>query len=429
MLSTTSRQAASRTVEPSLVILTILGIVFRSELAIFLGTHTVYLFLRGRISILAIILSGLIGVTAGLALTVPIDSYLWRQYPLWPELTSFLFNVYAGKSVDWGVSAWHYYFSSAIPRLLFNPLLLFSLIPVAVATPALRNPALDLLIPNLAFVAIYSFQPHKEWRFVVYSIPALTTTAALGANWIWTRRSKTPFYGLVSLVLIVSCGLSFAGSLIFLSISTLNYPGAMALNTLHALVDGTQPSINVHMDVLTAQTGATLFLQLPGIPTEVATDEGTKLTTAWHYDKTDDKTGDGTILLRPEFWERFDYALAERPEKCIGAWEVVATIEGYAGIKIIKPNEAGELSPLHEDTDEESGLSPLSTRVIGWDQGPWLPITQRIWRIWKALGAFMREQVTQGWWVDVKLQPMIYLLKRVPQNKIMEEIVRDGIER
>lgn len=36
-------------------------------------------------------------------LSVPLDSWLWRQWPLWPELQGLLFNVVAGKSADWGV--------------------------------------------------------------------------------------------------------------------------------------------------------------------------------------------------------------------------------------------------------------------------------------------------------------------------------------
>ena len=39
-----------------------------------------------------------------LAITVAVDSYFWNQWPLWPELYGLYFNVYLGKSADWGVS-------------------------------------------------------------------------------------------------------------------------------------------------------------------------------------------------------------------------------------------------------------------------------------------------------------------------------------
>jgi len=32
-----------------------------------------------------------------------IDSYFWKQWPLWPELHGILFNVIQGKSSEWGV--------------------------------------------------------------------------------------------------------------------------------------------------------------------------------------------------------------------------------------------------------------------------------------------------------------------------------------
>ena len=38
-----------------------------------------------------------------IALTVSIDSYFWEHW-LWPEFFSTYFNVYEGKSAEWGVS-------------------------------------------------------------------------------------------------------------------------------------------------------------------------------------------------------------------------------------------------------------------------------------------------------------------------------------
>jgi len=44
----------------------------------------------------------LIGGNEGL--TILVDSYFWGQYPVWPELYGVYFNVYQGKSSEWGVS-------------------------------------------------------------------------------------------------------------------------------------------------------------------------------------------------------------------------------------------------------------------------------------------------------------------------------------
>ncbi|KAI4154572.1 MAG: hypothetical protein LQ340_001581 [Diploschistes diacapsis] len=96
----TTSKSSRPPINPSLIILTVLGFVFRSELAILLGTHTIFAYLRGRLSIRTIILSGLIGVFVS-SFSIPLDSYLWQR-PLWPELESFLFNVYQGQSSNWG---------------------------------------------------------------------------------------------------------------------------------------------------------------------------------------------------------------------------------------------------------------------------------------------------------------------------------------
>ncbi len=39
------------------------------------------------------------------ALTMLVDSYFWQQWPLWPELYGVYFNVFQGKSAEWGVRA------------------------------------------------------------------------------------------------------------------------------------------------------------------------------------------------------------------------------------------------------------------------------------------------------------------------------------
>ena len=385
----------------ALIILTVLGVVFRSEIAILLGTHTAWLFLRYRLSIKDIIASGLLGLGLGLGFTVPLDSFFWHQFPSWPELTSFLFNVVEGKSVDWGTSPFHFYFTNALPKILFNPLLYTICIPLAILTSSLQRPSIDILVPSLAYVLIYSFQPHKEWRFIVYVIPPLNVVAALGANWIWTRRTKSLTYHWFSFGLVISSLSCFAASAVFLVISSLNYPGAIALNRLHTLADRTQPTINVHMDVLTCQTGATLFLQFP----ETHKPGLLKNETQWTYDKTDDKTGDGTLLLKPDFWARFDYALAERPEKAIGAWEIVGRVDGYVGVGIVRPNE--------ETDDESQGIPRQSNfKLIG--NGPWAGAGTGLWSGWQFTRKVMRRHVTRGWWIDVRMKPTINILKRQP---------------
>ena len=66
-----------------------------------------------------------------------------------------------------------WYFASALPRSLLLPLLS---IPVAVVTePRSRLPLLCALL----YVFLYSLLPHKEMRFIIYTIPLFNMVAAL----------------------------------------------------------------------------------------------------------------------------------------------------------------------------------------------------------------------------------------------------------
>src|SRR5437879_4436780 len=83
----------------SLTLITIAGIIFRSELALLLATNTLFLLLTKRIRIQQeIIPAGIIGVVIGLTATVVVDSYFWQQFPLWPEFAAFKFNVLSGQA-------------------------------------------------------------------------------------------------------------------------------------------------------------------------------------------------------------------------------------------------------------------------------------------------------------------------------------------
>ncbi|MCJ1402594.1 dolichyl-P-Man:Man(7)GlcNAc(2)-PP-dolichol alpha-1,6-mannosyltransferase [Xylographa trunciseda] len=380
--------------QKALVMLTVIGVVFRSEIAILLGCHTIWLLFNNRLSPGDIVTPGALGLAIGLGLTVPIDSFFWQKIPLWPELASFIFNILEGRSADWGTSPFHYYFTSAIPRLLLNPLTWQVCIPLALTTPALRERAFDMLVPNMAFVAIYSLQPHKEWRFIIYVLPSVTAVAAMGASWIWTRRTKSFIYRILAVGLVASTLGTFAVSFGMLAVSSLNYPGAAALDCLHAHADGSQNIINVHMDTLSCMTGITRFLQIPPSQNSSASNGHT----LWLYDKTENETQ----LLHPGFWEKFDYVLAERPEKAIGGWEILHTIDGLTGVQLVRP---GETSRLATNADSLLTQSHLSIDDL------WSGLRKIGCQSWLKVEDVMRERVTRGWWVQPKMEPQIRILR------------------
>jgi alpha-1,6-mannosyltransferase len=387
-----------------LYLLTIAGIVFRSELAILVATISLYLFATQKASLTRVIIpAGLGGLVIGLLCTVPLDSFFWQSFPLWPEWTGFYYNTILGHSADWGVSPWHFYFTNALPRLLINPLTYLLCIPAALFSPATRQPSLDILIPSLGFVTLYSLLPHKEWRFIIYVIPGLTAVTGAGASWIWTRRFKSIIYTFFSLTLIASVLLSFTASTALLTISSLNYPGGTALTSLHEHASHwpSQQHVNVYMDNLATQTGVTRFLEQHSSPQtilDVLESQQALKNRTWRYDKTEDPAK----LLDPLFWTQFDFVLAERPEKVIGVWNVDRVVYGYGGIRLLRP---GDESRTGKDGDQ------LENAVV-WGKRGVREWTGRVAGAWKKLEGLVRKRVFRGWWVEVNMEPRIRILSK-----------------
>lgn len=397
--------------------LTATGVVFRSEIVLLLGAILLwdiyrtpkFLHLRR-----AVVPPGLLGFLTGLLLTVPLDSYFWLRFPIWPEFSAFTYNVLKGNSSNWGTSPALFYFTSALPRLLLNPFVYLICLPVALIVEYQRSSApnppenfniLRILRLAITFLVMYSLQPHKEWRFIVYIIPPILAVASTGAAWIWSSRAKSFINRLLAICLVGSTIASFAASFAMVSISSLNYPGADAVEQLHEfhyMQKREQRDVaRVHMGILTCMTGVTRFLQIPPPPMLSKLgghndDIKAWSSTLWIYDKSEDPDR----LLHPAFWEDFDYALAERPETVIGKWEIVGRAEGYGRIEVVRPGEEGSL---------------LLWNLEG-GEGAWL---QQISRLWRAVESFCRRLVTGGWWLKIKLEPKIWILKKQRQREGM----------
>ncbi|KAI0102343.1 glycosyltransferase family 22 protein [Hypoxylon sp. NC0597] len=375
--------------------LTMATAVFRSELAILLIAITLYGLANSHISLGVVIPTFFLFFTTSLLLTVPIDSYFWQK-PLWPELWGFYYNAILGSSSEWGVSPWHYYFTSALPKILMNPLSTVVLIPFAIWNPGTRKQAQPLVIPSLLFVAIYSFQPHKEARFIFYVAPPLTATAALAANYIFTRRAKSIAFLLASVVIAASVLVSFGVSTAMLVISSLNYPGGEALSELRKLVTSSSSpdlqTVTIHTDVLSCMTGVTLFGQHPYPPNEPR--PASEIT--FNYDKTEDEH----TLRNPSFWEKFDYVLSEDPTKVIGPWETIGVVEGFAGVEVVRPSAPSK-------GDVESGQD----RVFG-----------RGTLVRKVKDA--TRKLTGGWWIGPRMEPKIHLLRKMREGEARRAVTQ-----
>ncbi|KAH8177663.1 alg9-like mannosyltransferase family protein [Sarocladium implicatum] len=389
----------------SLALLTLAAAIFRAEIALLLlttlfTTQLLYPSAPQPLSLRVLIPTFIGCFMTALIFSVPLDSYFWQR-PLWPELSGFLFNVIQGSSSEWGTSPWHYYFTSAIPRLLVNPLAI-PLMLYALVTPGTASPARRLFAPNILFLAIYSLQPHKEARFIFYVIPPFTAIVALAANYISTRASKSLLNTLIKRTLAISVLTSAAASTAMLLFSSLNYPGGDALSELYALASKETGVVHIHADVLTCMTGLTLFGQNPhGLP--IALMDRANLVASSAEARTTyngptapiflfDKTEESVRLKWPRFWRNFDYALMEDPSVALGRWDTLGVVHGFAGVELLRPGQK-------------------SSGDVGTGKGRVLGVARYV----HAIRDLARE-VTGGWWVGPRMAPRIRVMRRVKED-------------
>jgi len=188
-----------------------------------------------------------------LVITVPIDSLFWGKW-LWPEGVVLYYNTILNKSGDWGISPFHWYFTSALPRMLLGSI---ALIPIGIYFE--RNRIIQFFLPVLTFVVLYSFLPHKELRFIFYVLPIFNLTSALGLARLYRNYGKSKSYNILLWLGIFTLLASFLISREFLYVSSLNYPGGKALNKLHQITNVSDFNPFVFIDVAAAQTGISLY--------------------------------------------------------------------------------------------------------------------------------------------------------------------------
>ncbi|GAU88964.1 hypothetical protein RvY_01570 [Ramazzottius varieornatus] len=253
-------------------------IIFRSELCLLFGPMLLISLYQRTISVPTAVFHGLKNVSIALALTIIIDSYFWRR-PLWPEGEVLWFNTVKNQSSNWGTSPYLWYFYSVIPRLLLasSPLCLYGV--------AVNRSIRIFLLPFLTFVALYSFLPHKELRFIIYTAPVLNFSAAVSCALLWKQRSS-----LLKLIVVSHIGLNIILSLLFLSISSRNYSGGDALYRLHQL-ESPKTDVHVFLDNFSLQNGISRFLHLNH---------------NWVYDKSD-----AVSFASPTDFGSFTHVIAE----------------------------------------------------------------------------------------------------------------------
>lgn len=321
-------QIARRNFNLAISLLIFAGVVLRAELILLIGPLVLQgLYLR-KTTVFDAVKTGIKAGVVSLALTVLIDSYLWKQL-VWPELAGQYFNVYQGKSAEWGVSPFHAYFVAHLPKLLLTGL------PLAILGLIVDSEVRSLVVPYVTFMLLLSFHGHKEWRFIIYAVPIWNIAAGRGAAWLYKAPARRIWKNIIALFLLGCFGLNIIATIFFTQVSMANYPGGHALYRFNEAIQSMNftgnGNITVHIDNLAAQTGATLFLQEYALPSLGRRDLDSARPRVI-YNKTED-------LSAERDFENFDWVITERPslfltEDSMSRWEVWDKIDGLETIKL-----------------------------------------------------------------------------------------------
>ncbi|KAK9693799.1 alpha-1,6- mannosyltransferase, variant 2 [Basidiobolus ranarum] len=280
-------------------------VIFRFELVLLLGPILLLELYRGRIGFWETLRQGVISGLVGLVASLIVDSYFWNQIGMYPEGYVFWFNAILGKSTDWGVSPFHTYFTNFLPKLLL------SAAPLALYGSLVDRRTLHYLLPIVTFIFGFSFLGHKEWRFIVYSVPIFNFAAAVGLVRLYRAATKSKISKLLFSIVALSLLMSFLISTSMLLVSSQNYPGGVGLLRVHE-IESSQNNVYLHIDTYSATTGASRFGEL---------------NENWRYSKNESHH-------LPQDYARYTHLLTEAPAFHAMEFEILEPVNAFDKIEI-----------------------------------------------------------------------------------------------
>ncbi|KAM7537642.1 hypothetical protein Aperf_G00000075954 [Anoplocephala perfoliata] len=299
------------------IILSGFGIlVFRSELMLLYGPLLIFGLYFKLVRIRPMLLvTGIVTVVVSLCLTVTIDSFFWQRW-VWPEGEVFYFNVIKNKSHLWGTKPFYWYFVIALPKALMTTLglILCSNLVILFSSSSSdpvsreRRVFLGLELSALAFITIYSFLPHKELRFIFYTLHIFNLLAAerrlrmcldertarelaskqkSGKSRKATSQTVRWICRLAVFLCYASLITNFCISLGLVYVSYHNYPGGQAISRLNNWSGlSSRKDVHVYISNLAAQTGVSRFQEVHA---------------NWIYNKTEAIDDDVKALINGPF--------------------------------------------------------------------------------------------------------------------------------
>ncbi|CEF70589.1 Dol-P-Man:Man(7)GlcNAc(2)-PP-Dol alpha-1,6-mannosyltransferase [Strongyloides ratti] len=228
--------------------------ILRFDTILFFGPLFIPILVTKKVKFISALYTGIISLIVSLLITIPLDSLFWKRL-IYPEGEVIIFNIFENKSHLYGTSPFYWYFLSALPRALQTS---YILVPLGIFY---EKRLYHLFFSAITFITLYSFLPHKELRFIIYTIPLFNL---IGANFMarsWINKEKSISKRFFSYGLLCHLILNSILTFCMIYISSRNYAGGDAINHLQYLQRfDRNKHIKIHIDEFAAQTGISKFL-------------------------------------------------------------------------------------------------------------------------------------------------------------------------